>query len=240
MLGRLAEEFGPDRVVPVAFHVDYFNDPWKDPHSDARYSRREWQYSTLYTKSRGIKNESYLYLTPLVMVDGRVPMVGSNADAPARARAAIREGLARPAEVSIEAQLQSADPRSDRALTVRLRAQSPEMAEREVLLEVVTVEDGLSTKVLAGELEGRTYTGRFIARDFAFRSVVLPREGEAREQFRIALPPGARAGRTSLAILIQDEQNGEILQARTVSWEPSRPESDEKTATKNQNKAENR
>ena len=36
------------RVVPIALHVDYFNDPWKDPFSDKLHSepRRPTTHST--------------------------------------------------------------------------------------------------------------------------------------------------------------------------------------------------
>ena len=39
LLGALAEREG--KIVPIAFHVDYFNDPWKDVFSDPLYSRRQ-------------------------------------------------------------------------------------------------------------------------------------------------------------------------------------------------------
>ena len=32
LMGKLASlGYGPDRVVPINFHVDYFNTPWEDP-----------------------------------------------------------------------------------------------------------------------------------------------------------------------------------------------------------------
>ncbi len=60
LLGALAEQ---DRgIVPIAFHVDYFNDPWKDIFSDPLYSRRQMAYNQLYAKP---KNPGYgLYYTP--------------------------------------------------------------------------------------------------------------------------------------------------------------------------------
>jgi Protein of unknown function (DUF1223) len=59
-LGALAQR--NHRIVPIAFHVDYFNDPWKDVFSDALYSRRQMTYNQLYTKP---KNAEYgLYYTP--------------------------------------------------------------------------------------------------------------------------------------------------------------------------------
>ena len=60
VLGALAER---DRgIVPIAFHVDYFNDPWKDVFSDPLYSQRQMTYNQIYTKP---KNPQYgLYYTP--------------------------------------------------------------------------------------------------------------------------------------------------------------------------------
>jgi hypothetical protein len=106
---------------------------------------------------------------------------------------------------------------------IRLAASDAEWAEREVLLQVVTLEDGLSTRVGAGELAGHTYNGRYTARTFTFRAVTLPREGDVAVDFQFALPPGARADRTSLAILVQDEATGRILQARRLAWQPAEP-----------------
>src|SRR5262249_34140912 len=66
LLGELAAR--SSHAVPIALHVDYFNNPWKDPFSDKLYSERQAAYNTLYTKP---KNAEYgLYYTPMVMVDG--------------------------------------------------------------------------------------------------------------------------------------------------------------------------
>jgi hypothetical protein len=42
ILGTLAEQ--DRRIVPIAFHVDYFNEPWKDVFSDPLYSQRQMTY----------------------------------------------------------------------------------------------------------------------------------------------------------------------------------------------------
>src|SRR5579871_2632243 len=81
-LGQLSKQgFGPDRIVPVAFHVDYFNEPWADPFSKKEYSQRELAYNT-------VQKRNDLYFTPMMMVDGRHPMLGSNR---AEATSAIRK-----------------------------------------------------------------------------------------------------------------------------------------------------
>ena len=88
MLGALAER--DRRIVPIAFHVDYFNDPWKDVFSDPLYSQRQMTYNQLYTKP---KNAEYgLYYTPMLMIDGEQSVNGRD---PASAEAAIRQALAR-------------------------------------------------------------------------------------------------------------------------------------------------
>src|SRR3954465_10385990 len=61
VLGALAER--DSRIVPIAFHVDYFNTPWKDVFSDPLYSQRQMTYNTLYTKPKPA--EYGLYYTPM-------------------------------------------------------------------------------------------------------------------------------------------------------------------------------
>src|SRR6516164_256448 len=96
LLGALAER--DRRVVPVAFHVDYFNDPWKDVFSDPLYSRRHMVYNELHT---GPKNPEYgLYYTPMLMIDGQQSVNGRD-----RAAAAIRQALARKPAVRLDVAL---------------------------------------------------------------------------------------------------------------------------------------
>ena len=98
VLGALAER--DRRIVPIAFHVDYFNDPWKDVFSDPLYSQRQMTYNQLYTKP---KNREYgLYYTPMLMIDGEQSVNGRD---PASAEAAIRQALARKPAVRLDVAL---------------------------------------------------------------------------------------------------------------------------------------
>ena len=45
LLGVLASRNA--QMVPVAFHVDYFNNAWKDPFSNPVYSRRQASYNEI-------------------------------------------------------------------------------------------------------------------------------------------------------------------------------------------------
>ena len=63
--------YGPDRIVAINFHVDYFNEPWADPSPEKAYSQRQLAYNE-------VQKRNDLYFTPLLMVDGRYPMLGSD------------------------------------------------------------------------------------------------------------------------------------------------------------------
>ena len=50
ILGSMAER---DRgIVPIAFHVDYFNVPWRDASGTSSYNQRQMTYNQLYSKPR--------------------------------------------------------------------------------------------------------------------------------------------------------------------------------------------
>ena len=67
----LAELGHQDNVIPLSFHVDYWNYlGWADPFSQAAWSERQQTYAS-YLRSRGV-------YTPQLVIDGRVGMVGSN------------------------------------------------------------------------------------------------------------------------------------------------------------------
>jgi hypothetical protein len=84
LLGKLFElGDGADRIVPLNFHVDYFNQPWPDPYSGASYTRRQRDYNS-------VQHRDDLQFTPLLMVDGRQPLLGSDR---AKAVAAIQQAL---------------------------------------------------------------------------------------------------------------------------------------------------
>ena len=106
-------------MVPIAFHVDYFNDPWKDPFSDKLHSERQAAYNALYTKP---KNPEYgLYYTPMVMVDGVQSVNGRDPDG---IQAAVRQAQARKPQVSLDATLELKDDRSSGDLRISLAPRS--------------------------------------------------------------------------------------------------------------------
>ncbi len=78
MLGAMGEE--DPRIVPIAFHVDHFNDPWKEVFSDELYSRRQMAYNQLYTQPK--HPDCGLYHTSMIMIEGEQSVNGLDGPRP--------------------------------------------------------------------------------------------------------------------------------------------------------------
>jgi hypothetical protein len=218
LLGQLAKlGYGPDRVVPVAFHVDYFNDPWKDPLSDPKFSGREWQYSLIYQRDRKGEKPNELYFTPMLMVDGKYPMLGSNK---AEARTALDKALKDRPGVTLELSLKDdpGDPRR-KTLTATLSDPSLPLLGREVLVGVATYEDPVTTKVPSGENAGQTLVEHYAVRKLVVEATTPERGQPVSLTFPVALEKGWDAAKCGLAVFVQDEHSGRIHQAGSIRWE---------------------
>ena len=157
ILGALAER--DRRIVPIAFHVDYFNEPWKDVFSDPLYSQRQLTYNQLYSKP---KNQEYgLYYTPMLMIDGVDSVNGRD---PAAAEAAIRKALARKPAVGLAVSLDVKKDGLSGTATIKVTSQSPRAEKTPLLVCAVLREDGVVTDVRSGENKGKSLVARFPAR----------------------------------------------------------------------------
>src|SRR4051812_5754312 len=219
ILGQLAGR--SDRIVPIAFHVDYFNKPWKDPFSDALYSRRQMSYNALYTKP---KHPEYgLYYTPMLMIDGEQSINGRD---PAGAEAAIRRALARKPQVAIGTALTLDKAKSAGTLQVRVSARSALVQGRPLLVCAVLREDGVVTRVESGENARKALKARFPARTTRYEYVELAEKDKPRTlDFAFRLEPSWDAARAGLVVFVQDKATGVIYQAAEVPWRASRAKS---------------
>ena len=126
LLGALAER--NRRIVPIAFHVDYFNEPWKDVFSDPLYSQRQMTYNKLYTRP---KNAEYgLYYTPMLMIDGEQSVNGRD---PVAAEAAIRRALAKKPAVGLDVVLDVKDDGLSGTAKIEVTSRSPRALEHAAL-----------------------------------------------------------------------------------------------------------
>jgi hypothetical protein len=212
VFGRLeALGYGPDRVVPIAFHVDYFNDPWKDVFSDPIHSRREMAYNE-------VQNRKDLYFTPMMMVDGRVPMLGSNRPA---ALAALKQVLAEKPGAAIVATLQDEDPKSSRkTLTVKVAPLGREVLGRELLVGVAVFENPVATDVRSGENAGKRLVEHFAVRRFGYQNATFAEPGAKSLTFPVEVPADGKAERCGVAVFVQDVKSGVVYQADSVPWTP--------------------
>jgi hypothetical protein len=201
--------YGPDRIVPLSFHVDYFNDPWKDPFSASDHSRRELAYN-------GALQRKDLYFTPMMMIDGRSPMLGS--DQP-KAQAALDQALKQRPGVTLGIDLTGARDASKRkTLTVTVAARSADAIGRDLLVGVAVYETPLTTVVPSGENAGKTLVEHYTVRKFVYQKVELGRSRPADLSFPLELPADATAARCGVAVFVQDWLKGYVHQADAIAW----------------------
>ena len=149
VLGALAER---DRgIVPIAFHVDYFNKPWIDVFSDSLYSQRQMVYNQVYTKPKPA--EYGLYYTPMLMIDGEQSINGRD---PASAEAAIRQAQAKKPTVGLDVTLDLKGDGLSGTATVKVMSRSARVEKSPLLVCAVLREDGVVTDIPKGENAGKS------------------------------------------------------------------------------------
>jgi hypothetical protein len=210
-LGALAER---DRgIVPIAFHVDYFNDPWKDVFSDPLYSRRQMTYNELYTKP---KNPQYgLYYTPMLMIDGEQSVNGRDSTS---AEAAIRRARAKKPAVGMAVALDLEGDGLSGTATIEVTSRSPRAEKSPLLLCAVLREDGAVTDIPSGENAGKSLVARFPARQTKYDFIELDGKSPATQRFTFAIDPAWNRRKLRLAVFVQDKRSGVVHQAADLPW----------------------
>jgi len=212
VLGSLAER--DRRIVPIAFHVDYFNDPWKDVFSDPLYSQRQMTYNQLYTKP---KNADYgLYYTPMLMIDGEQSVNGRD---PATAEAAIRQALAKKPAVRLDVSLDVKGDGLSGAATIKVASRSATARKSPLLVCAVLREDGVVTAVPSGENAGKSLVARYPARRTKYESIELDGKSPSTQRFPFAIEPTWNRKNLRLAVFVQDKRTGVVHQATDLPWQ---------------------
>jgi hypothetical protein len=182
------------RVVPIAFHVSYWDYiGWKDLFADPRYTERQ----SALAKATG----AHSVYTPQVVLGGRDYSDWSREGA---AGAAIRGVKAQPARAFIEI-----TPRATAGGGVEGEATARALAGAQpgdLALVVVVTQNGLSSRVTAGENRGEKLDHNFVVRDLA----VIP---GLKGAFAFRPKPDWNLERMSVVAFVQNTKNGEVLQA---------------------------
>lgn len=180
------------RVVPLALHVDYWNDlGWPDPFSTAANSARQRSYARSLGLGRGV-------YTPQAVVDGAGETNGADhgslarviAEAATRAHVAvaIAPGRAASGEIGVVVQV------------------GPAAADAMVAL----TEDDLVVDVPRGENAGRKLSHLGVARSLRRLGPIDPAHG-ARFEASLAVPPGASRDHLRVVAFAQDPRTGHVL-----------------------------
>ena len=211
MLGALAER--DHGIVPIAFHVDYFNEPWKDVFSDSIYSQRQMTYNELYTKP---KNAEYgLYYTPMMMIDGEQSINGRDA---AAAEAAIRRARAKKPAVALGVTLDRKSDRLSGTATIKISSRSAQAEKSPLLVCAVLREDGVVTNIRSGENAGKSLTARFPARQTKYEFIELDGTSPVTQRFAFAIEPTWNRQKLRLAVFVQDKRTAVIHQSTDMPW----------------------
>jgi hypothetical protein len=221
-LSQLPARFDARRVVPLAFHVDYWDDlGWKDPFARAEFSRRQ-----LGLARRAGSGSVY---TPEVFVDGRELRDWRDRESAARAIDVVNAG---PARASIELAAAPVAGGAGQQIEVTARATPIGAAPAAIDLVLALTQSGQATAVAAGENRGARLLDDHIVRDWrrtpvgdgglARGELVLPADGP-REFALVALAYDARSGELMQALGVPLDARGQVAQCR-VSRDIARPD----------------
>jgi hypothetical protein len=189
-----AGELAGVRVIPLAFHVDYWDRiGWKDPFSAREWSDRQRGYGQAF--------DLYNIYTPQVVVGGLDHAVGSDEK---RLSELVAVAASRRSNGSIALQL--AD-RNERSLKVAVAAQAPDHAAARVV--VALFENGLVTEVRSGENARRALHEDYVVR----RLVELP-SGVAEAE--LLLEPGWVVENLGVAAFLQDTESRAVLAVESL------------------------
>jgi len=198
-LSRLAQGGVPDRIVPLALHVDYWDYiGWKDPYAKREFSLRQRKLTQLQRLA--------LVYTPQVVLQGR-DFRGWGTPAFQEAVAKIN---AQPAKARIELAIRGAKAAG---LNVEAQARLLDRAQHEqAALYLAAYQNRLVSKVDAGENRGRILAHDYVVLEwqgpFGFGA-----DGRLAQRRELPLLPRASAAESGVVAFVQNRRSAEVLQA---------------------------
>ncbi|OHC66725.1 MAG: hypothetical protein A3H93_11115 [Rhodocyclales bacterium RIFCSPLOWO2_02_FULL_63_24] len=178
------------RVVPLAFHVDYWDRlGWVDRFASPRHTRRQYEMAGL-ARSR-------LVYTPQFLRNGRDwRSAGSPLDAVAElsSRASIVLELGAPSggQLAVDGEIAASNAAAEAWLAL--------------------YENNLESQVRAGENAGKTLRHDYVVRRL-IGPLALGGDGRLALRQQIALDPGWKPADLGVVAFVQDKASGEIVQA---------------------------
>ena len=194
-----AQGYAPDRVVPLALHVDYWDYlGWKDPYAKGEFSVRQRKLAMM-------KRPVFVY-TPQVVVQGQdfrrwgtsefAQTVARINSKPARANIALSIRSIMPGAVNVELAAELLDAAAQKSSAVYLAA----------------YENKLASEVAAGENRGKRLEHDFVVREW-IGPIDFDRGLKLADKRPLPLLPNANLKHSGVAAFVQDRASGEVLQA---------------------------
>jgi len=194
-----ARGFNADRVVPLAFHVDYWDYlGWRDRFAQARFSARQ--------RAQADRDGTRFVYTPQLLLNGadfRQPFLDSE----------FSERLARVNSKAAGAKLRVVQRASSAAVSIELESRVIDpLAQKSSETYVALFENNLSSEVRAGE-----NSGKVLLHDFVVREMIGPLRADSSGRLRwsgtIALHGHWKRPDLGIAAFVQAIRHGEVLQA---------------------------
>jgi len=206
---RVLSELGDgDGIIPIAFHVDYWNSlGWQDPFSSARWSTRQRQYARVMPTGR--------VYTPQAVIQGRQHCVGSR-------RGCVSEAVEEARRLGTTARLEGVLEKSEEgALQVAIAATSA--TEESLEAFVVLIENDLVTEIPRGENARRTlHNDHVVRRVTQALSLDGPTEANSAKVGRVTfeLDPSWNRSHLGLVAFLQNPQSRAIQAVTRISTSP--------------------
>ena len=194
-----------DRVVVLAFHVDYWNYlGWADPFAKAEYSARQ--------RTASQRRKARVVYTPQLLLNGEDYRRGYlHDDFPGRVNAVNRDAAI--ARISLMLATETAH-----ILSVHGTAAVPDTGKRRGAQAYLALyENNLATQVMAGENRGRHLRHDFVVRELAGPYAIEP-QGTAALGHHFKLDPRWKTADLHVAAFVQNEHDGDVLQAITLPY----------------------
>ncbi len=192
---RLDAANGGVEVIPLGFHVDYWNHlGWQDRFSTHAYSECQEQYSS--------KLRTQGPYTPQMVVNGSDEFVGSDAS---HARSAIARAAAGASSTSVELKGAAADK-----LSIQIKA--PTNASGDVWLAIT--EDNLTNKIGAGENGGRVLRHQAVVREFRLLGKLS--NGSFQGEVPLNIAKDWKRADLRAVVFVQESGNGKISGAAAI------------------------
>jgi hypothetical protein len=194
-----SQGYTPDKVVPLALHVDYWDYiGWKDP-----YAKRE--FATRQRRAAELKRAKIVY-TPQVLLQGQDFRHWDSREF----ASTVEKVNSQPPRAKLSLAVESMGKAS---VDVMLSAELLAAAEKkDAAVYLAAFENKLTSQVGAGENKGKT-----LPHDYVVREWIGPIEfGPALrvdEKRTLPLLPNANPKQSGVAAFVQNRSTGEVLQA---------------------------